>query len=162
MRDISGESVSTGDLAPRYTDADLEPIRLALAALSDGDFRPRRVPLVSPNGSAGALAEISRLVDEVAGQLSLHASEVTQMAAQVRDIAQVATAVAKGDLSQKITVDAQGEMLQLKQTMNTMTSCPRSPTRSPESRARSAPKATSAARRTSAAPRGCGKTSPTR
>src|SRR6266487_2898828 len=120
MRDISGESVSTGDLAPRYTDADLEPIRLALAALSDGDFRPRRVPLVSPNGSAGALAEISRLVDEVAGQLSLHASEVTQMAAQVRDIARVATAVAKGDLSQKITVDGQGEMLQLKQTVNTM------------------------------------------
>jgi len=39
---------------------------------------------------------------------------------QVRNIAQVATAVAKGDLSQKITVDAQGEILELKSTVNTM------------------------------------------
>ncbi len=78
------------------------------------------MPPTSPNGPGGVLAEIIALVDEVGGQLSLHASEVTQMAAQVRDIAQVATAVAKGDLSQKITVDAQGEMLQLKQTVNTM------------------------------------------
>src|SRR5206468_3894345 len=39
---------------------------------------------------------------------------------QVRNIAQVATAVAKGDLSQKITVDAQGEILELKNTVNTM------------------------------------------
>ena len=39
---------------------------------------------------------------------------------QVRNISQVATAVAEGDLSQEITVDAQGEVLQLKQTFNTM------------------------------------------
>ena len=39
---------------------------------------------------------------------------------QVRNIAQVATAVANGDLSKKITVDAQGEILQLKDTLNTM------------------------------------------
>ncbi|MHB2024789.1 MAG: HAMP domain-containing protein, partial [Mycobacteriales bacterium] len=39
---------------------------------------------------------------------------------QVRNIAQVTTAVAQGDLSQKITVDAQGEILQLKDTVNTM------------------------------------------
>ncbi len=39
---------------------------------------------------------------------------------QVRNIAKVTTAVAKGDLSQKITVDAQGEILALKQTINTM------------------------------------------
>src|SRR4051794_7352689 len=39
---------------------------------------------------------------------------------QVRNIAQVATAVATGDLSQKITVDAQGEILELKNTVNTM------------------------------------------
>src|SRR5438094_7438448 len=42
------------------------------------------------------------------------------LTAQVRNIAQVATAVAKGDLSQKITVDAQGEILELKSTVNTM------------------------------------------
>ena len=39
---------------------------------------------------------------------------------QVRNIAQVATAVARGDLSQKITVDARGEILELKTTLNTM------------------------------------------
>ncbi|MEU4873258.1 HAMP domain-containing protein, partial [Streptomyces sp. NPDC021608] len=39
---------------------------------------------------------------------------------QVRNVAQVATAVAKGDLSQKITVDARGEILELKNTINTM------------------------------------------
>ena len=39
---------------------------------------------------------------------------------QVRNIAQVTTAVANGDLSQKVTVDVSGEMLQLKNTVNTM------------------------------------------
>src|SRR5271165_6294725 len=42
------------------------------------------------------------------------------LTSQVRNIAQVATAVAKGDLSQKITVDARGEILELKDTINTM------------------------------------------
>src|SRR4029077_16964297 len=40
--------------------------------------------------------------------------------AQVRNIAQVTTAVAKGDLSRKITVDVKGEILELKNTINTM------------------------------------------
>src|SRR5207248_1250602 len=39
---------------------------------------------------------------------------------QVRNIAEVTTAVAKGDLSQKITVDVKGEILELKNTINTM------------------------------------------
>src|SRR5207248_4724218 len=39
---------------------------------------------------------------------------------QVRNIAEVTTAVAKGDLSKKITVDVRGEILQLKNTVNTM------------------------------------------
>ena len=42
------------------------------------------------------------------------------LTSQVRNIAQVTTAVAKGDLSQKITVDARGEILELKNTINTM------------------------------------------
>ena len=42
------------------------------------------------------------------------------LTAQVRNIAEVTTAVAKGDLSQKITVDARGEILELKNTINTM------------------------------------------
>ncbi|HEV7495854.1 HAMP domain-containing protein, partial [Baekduia sp.] len=44
----------------------------------------------------------------------------SNLTSQVRNIAQVATAVARGDLSQKITVDAQGEILELKNTVNTM------------------------------------------
>ncbi|MFE4964073.1 HAMP domain-containing protein, partial [Streptomyces sp. NPDC056660] len=42
------------------------------------------------------------------------------LTSQVRNVAQVATAVAQGDLSQKITVDARGEILELKNTINTM------------------------------------------
>src|SRR5205823_7150088 len=44
----------------------------------------------------------------------------SNLTAQVRDIAEVATAVANGDLSQKISVDVKGEMLELKNTINTM------------------------------------------
>ena len=44
----------------------------------------------------------------------------SNLTSQVRNIAQVTTAVANGDLSQKITVDAQGEILELKSTINTM------------------------------------------
>src|SRR5260370_13591731 len=42
------------------------------------------------------------------------------LTAQDRNIAEVTTAVAKGDLSRKITVDVRGEILQLKETLNTM------------------------------------------
>ena len=103
----------------RYTDIDLEPIRDALAALANGDFRtrPRRF---SDGGDSAMLADIGSMIDEVATQLSSLTTEVAQKAEQVRDIAMVTTAVARGDLTRKVTVDAQGEMLQLKQTFNTM------------------------------------------
>src|SRR6185369_3915567 len=44
----------------------------------------------------------------------------TNLTNQVRNIALVTTAVANGDLSQKITVEARGEVLELKDTVNTM------------------------------------------
>jgi HAMP domain-containing protein/CheY-like chemotaxis protein/signal transduction histidine kinase len=44
----------------------------------------------------------------------------SNLTAQVRNIAEVATAIARGDLSRKITVDVRGEILQLKETINTM------------------------------------------
>src|SRR5690606_12072352 len=47
-------------------------------------------------------------------------SMANNLTTQVRGIAQVTTAVAKGDLTRKIEVDAQGEILQLKDTLNTM------------------------------------------
>ena len=47
-------------------------------------------------------------------------SMATNLTAQVRNIAEVTIAVANGDLSRKITVDVRGEILQLKETINTM------------------------------------------
>jgi signal transduction histidine kinase/HAMP domain-containing protein len=44
----------------------------------------------------------------------------SNLTGQVRNIAEVATAIARGDLSKKITVDVRGEILQLKETLNTM------------------------------------------
>ncbi|NBM20418.1 HAMP domain-containing protein [Streptomyces sp. GC420] len=61
-------------------------------------------------GVSGTWRDLTDSVNFMAGNLT----------AQVRSIAQVATAVAKGDLSQKITVDARGEILELKNTINTM------------------------------------------
>ncbi|MBT2440336.1 HAMP domain-containing protein [Streptomyces sp. ISL-36] len=61
-------------------------------------------------GVSGTWADLTDSVNAMAGNLTT----------QVRDIAQVATAVAKGDLSQKIDVDARGEILELKNTINTM------------------------------------------
>jgi signal transduction histidine kinase/HAMP domain-containing protein/CheY-like chemotaxis protein len=61
-------------------------------------------------GVAGVWRDLTDSVNLMAGNLT----------AQVRNVAQVATAVAKGDLSQKITVDARGEILELKNTINTM------------------------------------------
>jgi HAMP domain-containing protein/signal transduction histidine kinase len=61
-------------------------------------------------GAAGVWRNLTDNVNFMAGNLT----------GQVRNIAQVATAVARGDLSQKITVDARGEILELKTTLNTM------------------------------------------
>ena len=72
---------------------------------------------------------------------------------QVRDIAEVTTAVAKGDLTRKITVDAKGEILELKNTVNIMVdqlSRVRRPG-DPAGAPRSATRASSAARPTCAA-----------
>ncbi len=61
-------------------------------------------------GVAGTWRDLTENVNELASNLT----------GQVRNIAQVTTAVAQGDLSQKITVDARGEILELKSTVNTM------------------------------------------
>ena len=61
-------------------------------------------------GVDGTWADLTDSVNAMASNLT----------SQVRNIAEVTTAVAKGDLSRKIAVDAQGEILQLKDTINTM------------------------------------------
>ena len=115
----NGTGSGAGNGAGWYTDADLEPIRAALAAFARGDLRPR-AGRADDRQKGDLLAEIGQLADEVGGRLASLNSEVTQKAVQVRDIALITTAVARGDLTRKVTVDAQGEMLQLKQTVNTM------------------------------------------
>ncbi len=61
-------------------------------------------------GVAGTWKDLTDSVNFMAGSLT----------AQVRNIAEVTTAVANGDLSKKITVDVKGEILELKDTINTM------------------------------------------
>jgi HAMP domain-containing protein/CheY-like chemotaxis protein len=61
-------------------------------------------------GVAGTWKDLTDNVNSMAGNLT----------GQVRNIAEVATAIANGDLSRKITVDVRGEILQLKETLNTM------------------------------------------
>ena len=61
-------------------------------------------------GVAGTWKDLTDNVNSMAGNLT----------GQVRNIAEVTTAVANGDLSKKITVDVQGEILELKNTINTM------------------------------------------
>ena len=61
-------------------------------------------------GVAGTWKDLTDSVNSMASNLT----------AQVRNIADVTTAVAKGDLSKKITVDVRGEILELKNTINTM------------------------------------------
>jgi hypothetical protein len=121
-------AVARGDLGRKITvDARGEILELKstvntmvdqLSAFADEVTRVARE--VGTDGRLGGQA----MVPAVAGTWRDLTDSVNGMAgnltSQVRNIAQVATAVAKGDLSQKITVDARGEILELKNTLNTM------------------------------------------
>src|SRR5437899_10383548 len=121
-------AVASGDLTQKITvEAKGEVAVLAetinsmtdtLRAFADEVTRVARE--VGTEGRLGGQAQ----VEGVAGTWKDLTDSVNYMAAnltnQVRDIAQVTTAVAKGDLSRKITVDVQGEILELKNTFNTM------------------------------------------
>ncbi|MBV9505836.1 MAG: HAMP domain-containing protein, partial [Acidobacteriia bacterium] len=75
---------------------------------------------VGTEGKLGGQAEVKGVAGvwkDLTENVNLMASNLT---AQVRNIADVTTAVAKGDLSRKITVDVRGEILALKETINTM------------------------------------------
>jgi signal transduction histidine kinase/HAMP domain-containing protein/ActR/RegA family two-component response regulator len=83
-----------------------EVTRVALEVGTEGKLGGQaRVP-----GVAGTWKDLTDSVNAMADNLT----------GQVRDISQIATAVHRGDLSQKITVDVKGEMLSLKDTINTM------------------------------------------
>ncbi len=127
------ESVANGDLSQRMLlEIDGLPLR--------GEFRRIgkvvNTMVIQLNGCASEVSRVAREVGTegklggqarvpgVAGTWKDLTDNVNAMAAnltgQVRNIAEVTTAVAKGDLSKKITVDARGEILELKSTINTM------------------------------------------
>jgi signal transduction histidine kinase/HAMP domain-containing protein/CheY-like chemotaxis protein len=121
-------AVAKGDLSQKITvDARGEILELKLTVntmvdqlSSFADEVTRVAREVGTEGKLGGQAEVAG----VAGTWRDLTENVNQLASnltdQVRNIAQVTTAVAKGDLSQKITVDARGEILELKSTVNTM------------------------------------------
>ena len=130
VRNIAGvtTAVAKGDLTTRITvDARGEILELKntintmVDQLSSFAAEVTRVAReVGTEGKLGGQAEVKG----VAGVWKDLTDSVNSMAGnltnQVRNIAEVTTAVAKGDLSTRITVDARGEILQLKNTINTM------------------------------------------
>ncbi|KAI9497301.1 hypothetical protein BDB00DRAFT_868740 [Zychaea mexicana] len=130
VRDIAqvSKSVARGDLTEKVTVEvkgemlDLKnTINTMVDQLSTFATEVTRVSLeVGTDGKLGGQA----IVKDVAGTWKDLTDNVNMMAfkitGQVRDIAAVAKAVAKGDLSKKVTANAQGEVLELKDTMNKM------------------------------------------
>ncbi len=121
-------AVAGGDLSKKITvDASGEILRLKETINTMVD---------QLNGFAGEVTRVAREVGtegKLGGQAQVPGvagtwkdltdnvnSMATNLTGQVRNIAEVTTAVANGDLSKKITVDVRGEILQLKETINTM------------------------------------------
>src|SRR5262249_40167020 len=75
---------------------------------------------VGTEGKLGGRSEESRVGGKWKGLTDNVNSMGSNLTAQVRNIAEVTIAVANGDLSKKITVDVRGEILQLKEAINTM------------------------------------------
>ncbi|MBO4210234.1 HAMP domain-containing protein [Micromonospora echinofusca] len=121
-------AVAKGDLSQKITvDARGEILELKstvntmvdqLSSFADEVTRVARE--VGTEGKLGGQAQVRGVAGTWRDLTDNVNSMASNLTAQVRNIAQVSTAVAKGDLSQKITVDAQGEILELKSTVNTM------------------------------------------
>ena len=126
-------AVASGDLSQKMaTEIDGRPIKgqfLATAKVVNGMVHQlglfasevtRVAREVGTEGKLGGQAKVKAVAGtwkDLTDSVNLMAGNLT---AQVRNIAEVTTAVAKGDLSKKITVDVKGEILQLKNTINTM------------------------------------------
>jgi HAMP domain-containing protein/CheY-like chemotaxis protein/signal transduction histidine kinase len=130
LRDVSAvaTAIADGDLTRKITveaQGEILQIKEVINSMVDrlsvfADEVTRVAREVGTEGLLGGKAD----VPDVAGTWKDLTDSVNFMAgsltSQVRDIAQVTTAVANGDLSQKITADVKGEMLELKNTINTM------------------------------------------
>jgi HAMP domain-containing protein len=121
-------AVANGDLSQKITveaKGEVSELKNTINDMVDrlrvfGDEVTRVAKEVGTEGILGGQAQ----VPGVAGTWKSLTENVNAMASnltgQVRNVADVTTAVAKGDLSRKITVSAQGEVLELKNTINTM------------------------------------------
>src|ERR1700704_332884 len=121
MRNISDVTiaVANGDLSRKITvdvRGEILQLKEAINTMVDQlrSFASEVTRVAREVGTEGKLAgtwkDLTDSVNAMAGNLT----------AQVRNIAEVTTAVARGDLSRKITVDVKGEILELKDTINTM------------------------------------------
>ncbi|WP_211226833.1 HAMP domain-containing protein [Amycolatopsis benzoatilytica] len=121
-------AVAKGDLTQKITvDARGEILELKttmntmvdqLSSFADEVTRvAREVGTEGQLGGQATVPGVAGIWRDLTGSVNFMANNLT---AQVRNIAQVATAVARGDLTKKIAVDAKGEILELKTTLNTM------------------------------------------
>ncbi|MGP3983724.1 HAMP domain-containing protein [Streptomyces sp. KR80] len=130
VRDIAvvTTAVARGDLTQQVTveaTGELLELKLTVNTMVDqlrafADEVTRVAREVGTEGQLGGRAQVrgvSGVWKDLTDNVNFMASNLTS---QVRNIAQVTTAVANGDLSKKISVDARGEILQLKDTVNTM------------------------------------------
>src|SRR5437773_2754781 len=121
-------AVANGDLSKKITvDVKGEILQLKdtvntmvdqLSSFADEVTRVARE--VGTEGKLGGQAEVKGVAGTWKDLTDSVNSMASNLTGQVRNIANVTTAVANGDLSKKITVDVQGEILQLKDTINTM------------------------------------------
>ncbi|RUQ66618.1 response regulator [Azospirillum doebereinerae] len=121
-------AVAKGDLSKKITvdvKGEILELKSTINTMVDqlNSFASEVTRVAREVGSEGKLGGQAR-VEGVGGTWKDLTDNVNMMAAnltgQVRNIADVTTAVAKGDLSKKITVDVKGEILELKSTINTM------------------------------------------
>ncbi|MDJ0727638.1 MAG: HAMP domain-containing protein, partial [Prochloraceae cyanobacterium] len=121
-------AISVGDLTQKITveaNGEFDRLKTTINQMVDSlnSFASEVIRVAKDTGTYGKLGGQAR-VEGVAGTWQELTENVNIMAsnltAQVRNIANVATAVAQGDLTQKITVEAQGEILELKTTLNVM------------------------------------------
>src|SRR4051812_48762142 len=130
VRNIAGvtTAIAKGDLSKKITvnvEGEILELKNTINTMVDqlNSFSAEVTRVAREVGSEGKLGGQAK-VKGVAGTWKDLTDSVNQMAGnltgQVRNIAEVTTAVAKGDLSKKITVDVKGEILELKNTINTM------------------------------------------
>ncbi|GAA2821883.1 HAMP domain-containing protein [Crossiella cryophila] len=121
-------AVAKGDLGKKITvDArgEIQELKNTVNTMVDqlssfADEVTRVAREVGGDGRLGGQAQVAGVAGtwrDLTDNVNFMANNLTS---QVRSIAEVTTAVAKGDLTQKITVDARGEILELKNTINTM------------------------------------------